>query len=317
MKSSILRVLDTPAKKATHTTLDTILVTPDLVKGWKNPPFQRPLKVNAKVLGLAEQVKQDGVIPGVITLGVLARETYLLDGQHRREAFLLSELAEGFCDVRKHLFDSMADMGAEFVNLNSQLVRLRPDDILRGLEGTTEGLRAIRDTCPWVGYDMIRRNERSPVLGMSPALRAWFGSATEVPTSSGGGSALECARRTTAEEGEACSAFLKVCYHAWGRDAEFARLWGGLNLTICAWLYRNTVIAQYSPNTPKLTKDQFGKCLTSLSAESPYVEWLHGRTLNETNRAPCYRRVKDIFVARLFAESGKKVRMPAPAWVHS
>lgn len=317
MKPAVLKLLDTPAKKQTHTTLDTLLITPDIVKGWKNPPFQRPLKVNAKVLGLAEQVKGDGgVLPGVITLGILDKETYLLDGQHRREAFLLSECEEGATDVRKHFFESMAEMGEEFVNLNSQLVRLRPDDILRGLEGTIEGLRAIREACPFVGYDMIRRGERSPILSMSTVLRCWFASERDVP-SAAGQSSMELTKRATPDEGEACSAFLKVAYGAWGRDSEYSRLWGALNLTVCMWLYRRTVVTQYSPNTPKLTKDMFGKCLTSLSADPGFLDWLHGRGLTERDRTPCYNRIKVIFASRLFAETDKKPRLPTPAWVHA
>lgn len=312
-----LKLLDTPAKKATHTSLDTLLITPDIVRSWKNPPFQRPLKVNSKVLALAGQIKAEGgVIPGVMTLGVLSGQVYLLDGQHRREAFLLSECAEGFTDVRKHFFDNMAEMGEEFVNLNSQLVRLRPDDILRGLEGTIDGLRVIRDECAFVGYDMIRRSEKAPLLSMSTALRCWFASEREVPSASST-SALELVKRVTADEGEACSSFLKLAYASWGRDAEYVRLWGSLNLTICAWLYRRTVVTQYSPVTPKLTKETFGKCLTSLSADPSFLDWLHGRGLTERDRTPCYNRVKGIFAGRLFAETQKKAKLPTPAWVHA
>jgi hypothetical protein len=56
----------------------------------------------------------------------------------------------------------MADMGEEFVNLNSQLVTMRPDDIRRGLEGTIEALPTIRRECPFVGYDMIVGSASSP-----------------------------------------------------------------------------------------------------------------------------------------------------------
>src|SRR5439155_2436385 len=42
---------------------------------------------NDKVRALAEQVKADGgVMPGIITLGVVDGVTYLIDGQHRRES---------------------------------------------------------------------------------------------------------------------------------------------------------------------------------------------------------------------------------------
>jgi hypothetical protein len=314
MKPTVLKLLDTPAKKQTRTTLDTLLITPDVLRGWRNPPFQRPLKVNTKVMALAEQIKSEGgVLPGVITLGVLDRVEYLLDGQHRREAFLLSECAEGFTDVRKHFFETMADMGEEFVNLNSQLVRLRPDDVLRGLEGTIEGLALIRKECPYVGYDMIRRGERSPILSMSMVLRAWEGSASDVPKS-GGVSALELAKRTTPDEAAAIVDFLSRAYSAWGRDLEYARLWGGLNLTLSMWLWRRLVITQYSPKTPKLTKADFEKCLMSMSADATYLEWLVGRQLTDRDRSPAYNRIKNIFARRVTEMTGKTTMLPSPAW---
>lgn len=310
-----VRALDTEPKKATRTALDTIEITPESVKEWLKPPFQRPLKMNAKVHALAEQIKLDGgVLPGVITIGVIAGEQYLLDGQHRREAFLLSGCSSGFVDICKHFFTDMAEMGREFVNLNSQLVRLKPDDILRGLEGMSEGLSTIRKQCSFVGYDMIRRSAYAPLLSMSVALRSWFGSENDVPGNPG--SAMDLGARTTADEGEGVAAFLKMAHLAWGRDHEYARLWGSLNLTLCMWLYRRLVVTPYSVKTQKITKDIFTKCLMSLSADGTYLSWLHGRSLNERERTPGYNRVKAVFVRRLLEETGKKMLLPAPEWAH-
>src|SRR5687767_9903420 len=129
------------APRSVRSRMDTILLTPAVVAKWKTPPFQRPLKINAKVLALAEALKQSGgVLPGVITLGDVDTDRYVVDGQHRVQAFLLSELTEGYADVRICAFDNLAEMGQEFVDLNSSLVRIGPDDVLRGLEGTHEPL---------------------------------------------------------------------------------------------------------------------------------------------------------------------------------
>jgi len=71
----------TEAERSTRTTLDTIEVTPDLVRSWKLPPFQRLLKVNPKVLAIAQAIrKDDGVMPGVFTIGVLNKERYIAQG---------------------------------------------------------------------------------------------------------------------------------------------------------------------------------------------------------------------------------------------
>lgn len=315
-KRSLLQIVkpQTSAQKVTRTTVDTILVTPDLLRAWEIPPFQRPLRVNEKVRQLADTIKDDGgVIPGVITIGVIGKQKYLLDGQHRREAFFLSECQEGYVDVRVHHFSDMADMGEEFVNLNSQLVKMRPDDILRGLEGSNEGLQYIRKECSIVGYDMIRRGDRSPVLSMSALLRVWYGSDTEVPASVSAG-VTSLAKKLTLDEAHTLVKFLRHAQEAWGRDSEYYRLWGALNFTICAWIYRRMVLSNWSPRTVKLTHEQYKKCLMSVSADSGYLDWLVGRQLGERDRSPCYSRVRAIFVKRLEQETGKKYLMPAPAW---
>lgn len=306
----------TAPQRATRTKVDTILLTPQLIKSWKNPPFQRPLRVNDKVMALAEQIKADGgVLPGMITLGILDSDTYRVDGQHRSEAFLISGLQEGFADVRYHWFDSMAEMSQEFERLNSALVRMRPDDILRAREASSEPLSTLRTKCPFIGYDMIRRGPRAPLVGMSLALRSWFASEPEVPTA-GGVSAVGCAERLTSDEAETLIGLLSLCYETWGRDIEYHRLWSALTLTLVSWLYRRTVIGQYSSASTRLTKDLFRKGLSALSADERHLEYLVGRMLNDISRAPTYNRMKAIFALRIEGETGKKIKLPSPAWAH-
>lgn len=325
MQDNVVTLLKpkTATEKRTHTVVDTIVITPEMLKKWKSPPFQRPIRENDKVRALAEQLKADGgVIPGVITLGVLQGDTYVIDGQHRLTSFLLSGLKEGYTDIRKHFFTEMADMGEEFVQLNSQLVRMRPDDILRGLEPSTPNLAAIRKACPFVGYDNIRRDSKcSPMVGMATTLRCWFGSGFETPGNyTGGMSTVGMAQGLTEEDVKHCTELLNLAVDAFGRDVENFRLWGGLNMTLCMWLYRNSVMKQYSLKTPKLSNDVFRKCLMSLSADASYVDWLVGRKLGDRDRSPAYSRIKTIFSRRI-ADDMKidkgKVYLPQPPWQHS
>lgn len=307
--------LTTVSEKKTRTTVDTILVTPKILATWKSPPFQRPVTENEKVLALAEQMKADGgVWPGVVTLGRLGGETYLVDGQHRGRAFKLSGLEEGYVDVRILHVEDMAEMGEEFVRLNSQLVRMRPDDILRGLEHSVDALSKIRRACPFVGYDMIRRSEKSPVLSMSSVIRGWRSSSTEIPSPGGGVSAAMMARCLMEQDVRDLTDFLKDAMEAWGRDAEYLRLWGSLNMTMCMWIYRRMVLTQYSPATPRLSREQFKKCLMSLSADQKYLDWLVGRLLTERDRSPCYSRIRLMFLTRLQTDTGKRLKFPQPAW---
>lgn len=306
----------TPAEKRTSSALETIEVTAARLKTWRAPPFQRPLKANDKVQALASQIQADGVIPGVLTLGVLKGDLYLLDGQHRAHAFELADIPIAYADVRFLHCESMGQMGEEFVHLNSRLVTIRPDDILRGLEGTYKPLQMIRERCKFVGYDMVRRSDKSPVLSMSTCLRAWTGSATDVPAARSVGAAT-LGRTLTDEESEQLIQFLGCCYQAWGRDVQYAKLWGSLNLILCAWMYRRLVISQYSAKTPRLSREQFTKCLMSLSADSTYIDWLVGRNLGERDRSPAYGKMRKVFADRIASDTGKRPMLPSPAWFGS
>lgn len=308
--------LTTKAEKHTKTTLDTLELTPPLVCSWELPPFQRQKNVNDRVRQLAEQIREDGgVIPGVLTLGVLNGITYLIDGQHRRESFLISGMETGYADVRIHYFESMAQMGEEYVRLNSQLVRMRPDDILRGLEQTSPAVVSLRERCPFIGYDYLRRNESSPIMSMSAALRAWKSSAADAPSGrSCGTSAVVLVQSVTVEEASTLADFMTLAMAAWGKDDAYARLWNGLNLTLCMWLYRRLVLTQYSYKTQKMPADLFAKCLMALSTNGNYLDWLAGRRLSERDRSPTYLRIRASFVERVQAETGKRINMPAPEW---
>lgn len=302
-------------EKRTSTTLDTMVLTPEMIAKFKLPSGQRPLRENAKVRAVAEQIKQDGgVLPGVITLGKLEGEYYIIDGQHRIHAFRMSGLKEGYADVRLLHAESIRDIHQEFVELNSRLVQMRPDDFLRGMEDLIPTLQLIRKSCPFVGYDQIRRGSNGgPIISMSVVLRAWKSSATEAP-SSAGSSAVVCAETITEEESRQLVQFLLLARDAFGRDFEFRSLWSGINLVLCMWLYRRLVIVQYSPKTPRIDGDVFKKCLMSLSAESQYLDWLVGRQLGERDRTPAYNRIKAVFVKRIGLETRKAVALPAPSW---
>lgn len=309
----------TAIEKKTRTTVDTISLSAERIAKWKLPGGQRPLRENAKVRELAETIKADGgVVPGMLTLGVLDGAYWIIDGQHRLHAFALAGIKEGFADVRYFHAETMADINREFVELNSKLVSMRPDDFLRGLEGTIEALGRIRRACPFVGYDQIRRNGNgSSIVSMSAALRTWRNASADTPSLQGGMSAVELAESLVDEEVRGLIEFLTLAHNAFGREAEYARLWAALNITLCMWLYRRLVITQYSPKTPRIEKGIFSKCLLSVSADSNYQDWLLGRKLGDRDRSPAYARLKSIFVKRLEQELGKKIQLPAPTWSNS
>ena len=306
----------TAIEKRTHTTVDTILVTPERIAQWKLPPGQRPLKENAKVRALAEDIKRDGgVIPGILTIGICDGAHWKIDGQHRLHAFVLSGLKEGYADVRFFHAETMADINREFVELNSKLVTMRPDDFLRGLEGSISALAEIRRACPFVGYDQIRRGTVGPIVSMSSALRCWRGSGMETPTGQVNGmSAVDLAQSLTPDDVTSLTDFLNLAQAAFGRDPQYQRLWTALNMVLCMWMYRKLVLSQYSTKTPRIDGPMFKKCLMSVSADSAYQDWLLGRNMGERDRSPAYGRLKAIFSKRLEAELKRKVQLPAPEW---
>lgn len=304
------------AKKATRTIVDTILLTPETIERWLVPPIQRPLRDNnPKVLALVEELKENGgVLPGVLTLGVLSGKCYILDGRHRCRSFQLSGLAEGFADVRTCTFDTMAEMGEEFVRLNSSMVKLNPDDILRGLEPSSPALMRLRKACPFIGYGNVRRGDHAnTLLSMSLAIKSWHSSSMDTPTNASR-SAIDAAHSMTEDDAVQAAEFYSLLLKAWGRDVEYRRLWLSLNVTMCAWVYRRTVLSRHSARSVELTPNLFVKCLMSLSADQSYLDWLVGRLLNERDRSPCYTRIKSIFAARVLEETRKKAVFPAPAW---
>lgn len=306
----------TEAQRAAQTTTDTWAFTTEQLMGLALPPFQRPLKTNTKVRDLAERIRSDGgVIPGTLTIGVLGKTQYLVDGQHRREAYALSKCEEGIANIRILHFSSLEEMAAEFVEVNASLVPMKPDDILRGLEFGSAVLKVVRKACPYVGYDMIRRNDKSPLLSMSSVLRCWAGSLREIPGVTG--SASSYAANMSEEETRGLIEFLGSAYSAWGADPAYYRLWGNLNLMLCMWLYRRLVISAYSTRTKLIDKDQFTRCLMSVSAASAYVDWLLNRPIAKQSLAPAYDRLRGLFSSRIEHDTGKKPAMPSPAWAKS
>lgn len=322
--TNVVQLRKAPASKRTR--MDTLLVNQAVIDSWRKPPFQRPLRVNAKVLECVEVIKQDGgVIPGTITLGVIDRGadsgTYLIDGQHRIEAFKMSGLSEGYADCRVIEHEDMASLGDEFVNLNSHLVTLRPDDILRGLEESYPALQTIHEACPFVGYDNIRRSPTNAIVSMSAVLRVWEGSTGDVPGQAHGGAAV-IVKSISSQSVETLIDFLKIAMDAWGREPDSFRLWGNLNLSLCMWLYRQLVLME-RPGIKKgqarsvtLKPDEFKRCLMAVGADSDYSDWLLGRHLGDRDRSPAYARVKRAFQKRLKAEGKDNIKLPSPAWAH-
>lgn len=331
MKSNVISIRGTvDLPKATARTLrtkmDVVLLTPESIRKWATPPFQRDKRVTARVKAVIEELKVNGgFIPGIITLGELKGATFLVDGQHRIEAFIQSGLSEGIADVRMCYFDTLSDMSEEFVRLNSPLVRMRNDDFLRGLEATNPMLAELRRRIPFAGYSNVRMRpttraartlpaKSSKVILMSTALRCWYGSIV-FPTA--GPSSIECANMLDENEVRRLTHVMTICWEAWGAEPENNRLWGKLNISIVFWLWRRMVLREglsRGSKTTILTPDQFRLCLMALAANGRYVEWLLGRNLTDRDRPPCYAHMTSIFKGRMGGMGIGRGYVPLADW---
>lgn len=304
----------------TRSVMETRLLTLAEIERWVQPPFQRPIRMNAKVMQFAEDLKAGGgIMGGILTLGRLPKDPsiYKVDGAHRIEAAKTTGLTEFLADIRTTNYATMAEMAEDFVALNSSLVRMRPDDLLRGLEETTPMLKLFRTQCSFIGYDNVRRGStHCPLISASAALRCWFGSASETPKQTVGASTALCLALNEREVQD-LSAFFNAAYTAWGNDAQNYKLWGALNISICMWAFRQLVLNPVANSKRHITLNvaQFTKCLMALSADKDYVEWLTGRNTIERDRSPCYKRMRTIFSHRLLADPlFKKPKLPSPEW---
>lgn len=322
MSAVVLPLKGKAAPKSARSSMETMIINIDQVNTWRIPPFQRPIRINPKVEALAEELKANGcAISGVLTLGRVTGDSsyYVVDGQHRLEAFRLSGMGEIIADIRIVHFDTMAEMAEEFVQLNTALVRMRPDDLLRGLAPGMPALSRIMRECPYVGYTNVRRGDtRGAVVSLGAALRCWWASSLETPTNSGHGMTINgIAASVDDESAGKCIRFLHLAHAAWGHDPEYYRLWGSLNLALCMWLYRRMVLQTERRKTARvsvLTDAQFKQALMALSASTNYVDWLQGRLLNDRDRSPALVRIKQIFARRLSDEGATKIILPQPAW---
>lgn len=316
---------------ATINKMEILVLTLEDMEKWKSWHCQRPVKETHKVKEVAQHLTTNGgIIPGIIHLGVLTAEpeiVYLLDGQHRRRSATIAFAAS--CDSLKFTvrlntesFETLADMGRRYIELNTHLVTMKPDDILKGLEPSNEALQHIRRVTPFVGYTHAHRSGDSSSLSMATVLRLWASAGMETPTRRGG-SAVHIADELTREYDmaarpvvERLCEYLLLCKSAWTDDMQ-GGLWGALNLTLCAWLYRRMVLVTERNKTRRyatLDDKAFKACLMALSADENYAPWLVGRALSERDRSPCYGKIREIFSARLKTDGHSNTMLPLPAW---
>jgi hypothetical protein len=286
-------------------------ITKSTLDRWAIWQYQRPLRENQKVRKLADVIRREGAIPGVIVLGRVNGDPtlYRLDGQHRLHAFGLADVESVSCDVRICHFNSAADMGAEYIRINSQLVPQQSDDRLRAISPDSALLTLMAEACPFVSFG------RTAQISASAVIRSWIGSNNQTPNLSAG-SVHE--HLESIEDTEYLIDVLTGLHAAWGLDRETRNLWRPLNLVLCFWLWRRVV----SPDRPtgsghrstQMSGDMFTTCMRALSANVDYCAYLVGRRFGDRDRGRTYEYIKKLVVARYKYETGMKPVLPQPPW---
>ena len=300
----------TPEEKKIRTKSEVVIIDRAFIDSLKKPPSQRELRETAAVRALIEEYKSGREEhSGTIVVGVVNKELYLLDGQHRIYCQQKAGVSEMLASVKWHWFDTLEELAIEWARLNRQLSRTTPNDVLKAEEGTCEALKIIRTkTNGKVGYS-------SKGLSMSQIIRMWASTASEVPTTTGGASALVYAHSMSDEEAEKLADFINICYAAWGRDKQTLVLWNIPNLITCAWLYRRLILNPSKiSRSSNFTKPLFKECLTALGADSAYLSFLKGRNWVPQMRSPVYIRLRDIFAKRYREEVGVRCKLPQINW---
>lgn len=327
--------LSTPKKDLAR--MEVMEITPEGLSEWKLPGMQRPLIRTKRTEEAAAEMQQEAAknkdasatITGVITLGKIGRDTFLIDGQHRLYgAFLLAcrELLvhggvlvkRALVDVSLRTFEDDAEMAREFIRLNSQLNPTKPDDVMRALAFASPHLQRIEKALPFIGYDLTRENKKTKMLSMSSAIRTWFGSGGIVPAP--GPTAPEIVNKYLDEQHtDKLIEFYNMCVEAGWNHESFRRLWSALNLGIVMWIYRRVVLGEtmrygaggHAPMV--LTREQFIVCLRTLM-EPKYMEDLVGHSLRYQDRVPCYTRIKEHFTPALKDMGIEAPRFPMAQW---
>jgi hypothetical protein len=319
--------------------VDFITVSKKDTDKWEIPPeIQRPLKVNTKVIAVAQALPLTKKLEGTITLGFWDGVVWILDGQHRLAAFILAQEKYGLADrvnILCHIevFATRAAMAARFRLLQQSLLKMSPDDGLRPMAINTPSLQILTRECPFIGFGNIQRLfQTSQTLSMSVLLRCWHGSSFESPSLSNS-SMSEYALSMSEAEACECASFLKLAFQVWARIPEYARLWGILNITLCMWFYRRMVLEPASGIT-KLNPDQFRVWLGCLFEDplsipraqekmnwiSPYRDWLIGKAMNIETRRIAAQQIKLRALKFLPARTKhpakvRKLKFPSAPWM--
>lgn len=325
-------------ERTLRTHVGLVEVTAASWEKWRNPfgekvgpngedGFQRTIQRNKYVIEVAHTISSTGIIPGQIVIGIFQGILWLIDGQHRRESFTIAVLGEcgvtritkACANIKYEVFDTWAAMSDRYVELQRKIRGNSPNDMLKGLEASTESLQVLRKRFPAVGYTSTRPDSKHHKgrVSAKAALQAWYGSKPETPGRKTP-PPFEIAKQLTVEEAHQLANFLRLAHSAWAFDPNYLNLWGSLNLTLCLWLYRRCVLDPVQ-GFPDLTPEQFASCLTALPSEkiggvNPYAMFLYRKGLRELDRGPVYMQVTRVFTATLRANHKLRVKFPKPEW---
>lgn len=299
------------------------VLTQEVFESWDSPPFQRPVSVGKNVAKASLTMQDTGCIMTAIYLGVWEGKTYIVDGQHRRVAFIGSGLDRVVAPViTKYYKDDtpgLLEMCEDFLLIQAHIKNPTANDKLRALEPMSSGLQKIRKECPFVGYGGFRCNKNSPIVSMAQVIRSMVTSGQE-ELGSPAKSAVVHAREMTLHEANSLTIFLKLAFEAWGRDKEHKPLWTPMNMSLCLWFFRRMLKAP-SPNKDSkgdVTQQQFSNIFFELLSNRRYRSLLQansgGRLGDPEVRNPVLKELMRAIKRSLKRDKVRDYYMPDPSW---
>lgn len=299
-------------------------VTQAQAAGWVSPPFQRRLILNRKVKAIATTMRATEEIPGVIVLGVLGGVVYLVDGQHRRQAFKDSGASQGVATVVTFEYADMAEMSSHYRELNSKISFGSPDDTLKAMAFSNDSIKEIKARCPFIGYGTRNRvgANAENFVSMAAFTNAWNTAGFDALKSSFGSAISFMGSVSTGEAVDIAEA-ANAMHRAWGVGKEMSSLWKKLNVVCCLWFWRRSVLGwsgsskangSWKRSNQRVPAKDFERGFMSLSANGTYLDWLVGRSNMGKDSQECARRVKLIILDRIESDTGTRPPLPTSSW---
>lgn len=307
-----------------------IKLTPDVIKSWLTPYWQRPVRFNAKGRQLTEDIKLTRKLDSVMIVGVVKKrngkfDLYLVDGHHRKAAFLRSGAPYMDIDVKFVYVDKVEELSPLYLNCQEQITKSTANDNLQGLAVTNEVLQHIKSKCEFITYEGVRLGTIAHSINMSTVVQIWYDSMLDPPkknTLTPSVSITELAKKLTVDDADHIVQFMTLCRDNFEFKKLSSGLWLHINLVLCLWLFRVLVLREVWEGgevykVKHLTPRQFGVGLLGLKNDKYYLTLMRKKLNSSVDRKEAYQSIAKLFASNLRSCGVvSNPKLPRPQWAY-